>query len=247
MKSSRTPLKNAVTNITNVIGDLQTNLTSGELSDALDKVATGFGNLVEKASEIIVAVLPKILEGLGWILDHGDTIASLIAAIGAGFAVFKVASIINGVVVAIKGLEGGLIASAAAQKLVNTAMAANPMMLIITLVATLVAAIVGFVATNEDARAAVVNAWNIVKDTVGKVVGEIAKFFTETIPNALNKVVDFVKDNWQDILLFLANPFAGAAKLLYEHCETFRNIVDNIASFFQELPGGNLGRNPGGG
>ena len=232
-----TPLKNAVTNITNVIGDLQTDLTSGELSGALDKVATGFGNLVEKASEIIVAVLPKILEGLGWIADHGDTIASLLAAIGAGFAVFKVASIINGVVTAIQGLTAAEVALNAIQKLVNITMAANPMMLIITLVATLVAAIVGFVATNEDARAAVVNAWNIVKDTVGKVVGEIAKFFTETIPNALSKVVDFVKDNWQDILLFLANPFAGAAKLLYEHCETFRNIVDNIASFFQELPG----------
>jgi len=232
-----TPLKNAVTNITNVIGDLQTDLTSGELSGALDKVATGFGNLVEKASEIIVAVLPKILEGLGWIADHGDTIASLLAAIGAGFAVFKVASIINGVVTAIQGLTAAEVALNAIQKLVNITMAANPMMLIITLVATLVAAIVGFVATNEDARAAVVNAWNIVKDTVGKVVGEIAKFFTETIPNALSKVVDFVKDNWQDILLFLANPFAGAAKLLYEHCETFRNIVDNIASFFRELPG----------
>lgn len=232
-----TPLKNAVTNITNVIGDLQTDLTSGELSGALDKVATGFGNLVEKASEIIVAVLPKILEGLGWIADHGDTIASLLAAIGAGFAVFKVASIINGVVTAIQGLTAAEVALNAIQKLVNITMAANPMMLIITLVATLVAAIVGFVATNEDARAAVVNAWNIVKDTVGKVVGEIAKFFTETIPNALSKVVDFVKDNWQDILLFLANPFAGAAKLLYEHCETFQNIVDNIASFFRELPG----------
>ena len=232
-----TPLKNAVTNITNVIGDLQTDLTSGELSGALDKIATGFGNLVEKASEIIVAVLPKILEGLGWIADHGDTIASLLAAIGAGFAVFKVASIINGVVTAIQGLTAAEVALNAIQKLVNITMAANPMMLIITLVATLVAAIVGFVATNEDARAAVVNAWNIVKDTVGKVVGEITKFFTETIPNALSKVVDFVKDNWQDILLFLANPFAGAAKLLYEHCETFRNIVDNIASFFQELPG----------
>lgn len=232
-----TPLKNAVTNITNVIGDLQTDLTSGELSGAFDKIATGFGNLVEKASEIIVAVLPKILEGLGWIADHGDTIASLLAAIGAGFAVFKVASIINGVVTAIQGLTAAEVALNAIQKLVNITMAANPMMLIITLVATLVAAIVGFVATNEDARAAVVNAWNIVKDTVGKVVGEIAKFFTETIPNALSKVVDFVKDNWQDILLFLANPFAGAAKLLYEHCETFRNIVDNIASFFRELPG----------
>ena len=232
-----TPLKNAVTNITNVIGDLQTDLTSGELSGALDKVATGFGNLVEKASEIIVAVLPKILEGLGWIADHGDTIASILAAIGAGFAVFKVASIINGVVTAIQGLTAAEVALNTIQKLVNMTMAANPMMLIITLVATLVAAIVGFVATNENARTAVVNAWNVVKDTVGKVVGEIAKFFTETIPNALSKVVDFVKDNWQDILLLLANPFAGAVKLLYEHCESFRNIVDNIASFFKELPG----------
>lgn len=232
-----TPLKNAVTNITNVIGDLQTDLTSGELSGALDKIATGFGNLVEKASEIIVAVLPKILEGLGWIADHGDTIASILAAIGAGFAVFKVASIINGVVTAIQGLTAAEVALNTIQKLVNVTMAANPMLLIITLVATLVAAIVGFVATNENARTAVVNAWNVVKDTVGKVVGEIAKFFTETIPNALSKVVDFVKDNWQDILLFLVNPFAGAAKLLYEHCESFRNIVDNIASFFQELPG----------
>ena len=232
-----TPLKNAVTNITNVIGDLQTDLTSGELSGALDKIATGFGNLVEKASEIIVAVLPKILEGLGWIADHGDTIASILAAIGAGFAVFKVASIINGVVTAIQGLAAAEVALNTIQKLVNVTMAANPMMLIITLVATLVAAIVGFVATNENARTAVVNAWNVVKDTIGKVVGEIAKFFTETIPNALSKVVDFVKDNWQDILLLLANPFAGAVKLLYEHCESFRNIVDNIASFFQELPG----------
>ena len=232
-----TPLKNAVTNITNVIGDLQTDLTSGELSGALDKIATGFGNLVEKASEIIVAVLPKILEGLGWIADHGDTIASILAAIGAGFAVFKVASIINGVVTAIQGLTAAEVALNTIQKLVNVTMAANPMMLIITLVATLVAAIVGFVATNENARTAVVNAWNVVKDTIGKVVGEIAKIFTETIPNALSKVVDFVKDNWQDILLLLANPFAGAVKLLYEHCESFRNIVDNIASFFQELPG----------
>ena len=232
-----TPLKNAVTNITNVIGDLQTDLTSGELSGALDKIATGFGNLVEKASEIIVAVLPKILEGLGWIADHGDMIASILAAIGAGFAVFKVASIINGVVTAIQGLTAAEVALNTIQKLVNVTMAANPMMLIITLVATLVAAIVGFVATNENARTAVVNAWNVVKDTIGKVVGEIAKFFTETIPNALSKVVDFVKDNWQDILLLLANPFAGAVKLLYEHCESFRNIVDNIASFFQELPG----------
>lgn len=232
-----TPLENAVTNITSVIGDLQTDLTSGELSDALDKIATGFGNLVEKASEIIVAVLPDILEGLGWISDHGSTIASVLAGIGAAFAVFKVASVINGVIVALKGMEGGLVAASAAQKLVNAAMAANPAMLWVTIIATVVAALVGFVATNEDAKKAVINAWNIIKETAGQIAGEVAVFFTETIPTALGKAVDFVKENWQDIVLLIVNPFAGAAKLLYEHCESFRNVVDNIASFFRELPG----------
>lgn len=233
----QTPLENAVTNITSVIGDLQTDLTSGELSDALDKIATGFGNLVEKASEIVVAVLPDILEGLGWISDHGSTIASVLAGIGAAFAVFKVASVINGVIVALKGMEGGLVAASAAQKLVNAAMAANPAMLWVTIIATVVAALVGFVATNEDAKKAVINAWNIVKETAGQIAGAVAGFFTETIPTALGKAVDFVKENWQDIVLLIVNPFAGAAKLLYEHCESFRNVVDNIASFFRELPG----------
>jgi TP901 family phage tail tape measure protein len=231
------PLKNAVTNVTNVIGDLQTDLTSGNLSETLDSIATGFGNLVEGASEVAVDVLPKVLEGLGWIAEHGNTIMSVLGGIGAGFAVFKVVSTINGVITALKGMEAGLVAAEGAQKLVNAAMASNPTMLIVTGIITLVAAIVGFIATNETARTAVINAWNTVKSTLGGIVDSIAKFFTETIPNAFNTVVDFVKGNWQDILIFIANPFIGGLNLLYKHSEGFRNVVDNIASFFQQLPG----------
>lgn len=45
--------------------------------------------MVEKASEIVAAVLPTLLEGLGWIADNGDAIVSVLAGIGAGFAALK--------------------------------------------------------------------------------------------------------------------------------------------------------------
>lgn len=236
----KTPLTNAVENVTEVIGQLQTDLTDGSLSGALEKIATGFGNMVEKASEIVAAVLPTLLEGLGWIADNGETIVSVLAGIGAGFVAFKVASVINAVVAALTSFKAAATAGAAVQWLVNAAMAANPIMLVVTLVATLVAAIVGFIATNEDARAALVNVWEAIKTAIGTVVEKIVTFFTETIPNAFNKVINFVKSNWQGLLLLLVNPFAGAFKLLLglrtAAEEGITQLVTNVVTFFSELP-----------
>lgn len=244
----KTPLTNAVENITEVIGQLQTDLTDGSLSGALEKIATGFGNMVEKASEIVAAILPTLPEGLGWIADNGETIVSVLAGIGAGFAVFKVATLINTVITAMQGFKAAVAAAQVVQALMNVTMAANPIILVVTLIAVLVAAIVGFIATNEDARAALVNVWEAIKTAIGTVVEKIVTFFTETIPNAFNKVINFVKsNNWQGLLLLLVNPFAGAFKLLYDNCEGFRNIINNlveqiksafngVVNFLKELP-----------
>ena len=244
----KTPLTNAVENITEVIGQLQTDLTDGSLSGALEKIATGFGNMVEKASEIVAAILPTLLEGLGWIADNGETIVSVLAGIGAGFAVFKVATLINTVITAMQGFKAAVAAAQVVQALMNVTMAANPIILVVTLIAVLVAAIVGFIATNEDARAALVNVREAIKTAIGTVVEKIVTFFTETIPNAFNKVINFVKsNNWQGLLLLLVNPFAGAFKLLYDNCEGFRNIINNlveqiksafngVVNFLKELP-----------
>lgn len=243
----KTPLTNAVENITEVIGKLQNDLTDGSLSGALDKIATGFGNLVEKASEIVAAVLPALLKGLGWIADNGEAIVSILTGIGVGFAAFKVASLIQGVVTAFKAFKLANEGATVAQWAMNAAMNANPIVFVVTLVAGLVAAIVTFIATNENARAAFVNVWEGIKTAIGSVVEGIVTFFTETIPNAFNQVIDFVKGNWQGLLLLLVNPFAGAFKLLYDNCEGFREIINNLVEkikmafnggvdFLKELP-----------
>lgn len=235
----KTPLTNAIENVTAVVGDLQGDLTDGSLSGALEKIATGFGNLVEKASEIVAAVLPSILEGLGWIADNGETIVSILAGIGAGFVAFKVATLINAATTALQGFKMATAAAQVVQALMNATMAANPIILIATLIAVVVAAIIGFIATNEDARTALVNVWEKVKSVVQNAVDAIVGFF--------NKVVNFIKDNWQGLLLFLVNPFAGAFKLIYDNCEWFREVVNTIVEkvkaafqgvviFLQDLP-----------
>lgn len=241
------PFSQAAEGIQTNLADLANEISNGGMGDAIDRIAEGFGNLVTKATEVVTAALPKVLEGLAWIADNGEAIVSVLAGIGAGFAVFKVASLIQGVVSAFQAFKLANEGATIAQWAMNAAMNANPIVLIVTLVAGLVAAIVTFIATNEDARAALVNVWEAIKTAIGTVVEGIVTFFTETIPNAFNQVIDFVKGNWQGLLLLLVNPFAGAFKLLYDNCEGFRNIINNlveqiktafngVVTFLKELP-----------
>ena len=62
--------------------------------------------------------------------------------------------------------------------------------------------------------------------------------FRNFVTEWFNKIVDFVKNNWQDMLLMLVNPFAGAFNMLYNNCEGFRNFIDKwvniIKNFFKE-------------
>lgn len=254
----KTPLTNAVENITEVIGQLQTDLTDGSLSGALEKIATGFGNMVEKASEIVAAVLPTLLEGLGWIADNGDAIVSVLAGIGAGFAAFKVASLIQGVVSAFQAFKLANEGATIAQWAMNAAMNANPIILIVTLVAGLVAAIVTFIATNEDARAAIANVWGKIKNAIEVVVTAIVKFFTQTMPDSFAKVIEFlanivakIEAAFNGVVTFLQqlpskiwNAIISTVDAIREWAlglrtaaeEGITQLVTNVVTFFSELP-----------
>lgn len=254
----KTPITNAVDNIITVIGNLQNDLTDGSLSGALEKIATGFGNMVEKASEIVAAVLPAILEGLGWIADNGEAVVSILAGIGAGFAAFKVASLIQTVVTAFQAFKVANEGATIAQWAMNAAMNANPIVLIITLVAGLVAAVVTFIATNEDARAAIAAVWEKIKAAIEVVVTAIVKFFTQTLPSAFAQVIEFlgnivsqIKEAFNGVVTFLQqlpskiwNAIVSTVDAIREWAlglktaaeEGITQLVTNVVTFFSELP-----------
>lgn len=165
---------------------------------------------------------------LNFLVDNGNLIVSIIAGIASGFVAWNVASMIMTVITAIKGFVTALQAGKTAMQALNIAMNANPFVLIATLIAGVVAALITLWNTNENFRNGVIKIWENVKEFISGVVTAIVEFFTVTIPNAFNAVIEFVKTNWQALLMFLVNPFAGAFKLLYDNCEGFRNVVDNM-------------------
>lgn len=161
------------------------------------------------------------------IIDYGPVIISTLSGIAAGFVAWNITSLISG----ISGIVSGAKNMADVFPLVAKAMqalSANPIGAVTTLVATLATTIITLWNTNEEFRNGVIEIWDRIKEGIGNAVDGIVHFFTVTVPQAFNKVLDFVKTNWQGLLLLLVNPFAGAFKLLYDNFEGFRNAVNNL-------------------
>ena len=210
-----------------------------ELKPVISDVIKEVKGKIPEVKTLVLAVVSKVKDFISFMSRNGTQIISIIAGIAAGMLAWNVVTMIQGLVEAIKVWKATTEGVTIAQKILNTVMAANPIGIVITVVAALVAALVTLFATNEDFRNKVIAVWEAVKEAASKVFGAIADFFTVTIPNAFNGFINFIKSNWQALLLLIVNPFAGAFKLLYDNCGAFREFVDNfvqnIKQFFQNL------------
>jgi phage-related protein len=220
------------------------------------KVREGFNQLLQKILELVGDVdmeaftskieegfkvltddvLPAVKDGLGWILDNKDSIIAGLAGIAAGFVAFKVVSLIQGVVGAIKAFKAANEGATVAQWLLNVAMNANPIGIIVALIAGLVAAFVVLWKKSDSFRNFWIGLWDKIKEGCAKAIEGIGKFFTETIPNFFKGVIEWVKKNWKTLLLIMINPFAGLFKYFYENNSKFKEFVDNAVKWIKELP-----------
>lgn len=199
-----------------------------------EKLGAAFQGLTDKIRD---EVLPKAIEFVNSLDTQkiSDAITGLIdkiqqfipVIVGATTAIvsYKAAMAISGLM---EKLKSATQAQTAAQALLNAVTSANPFVLLASLVAAVITALVTLYLTNDEFREKVNAAWTAIKETIGNCVSAVVEFFTVTIPGAFNAVIDFVKTNWQGLLLLLVNPFVGAFKLLYDNCEGFRNTVNNL-------------------
>lgn len=198
-----------------------------ELKPVISDVIKEVKGKIPEVKTLVLAVVSKVKDFISFMSRNGTQIISIIAGIAAGMLAWNVVTMIQELVAAIKVWKATTEGVTIAQNIV------------ITVVAALVAALVTLFATNEDFRNKVIAVWEAVKEAASKVFGAIADFFTVTIPNAFNGFINFIKSNWQALLLLIVNPFAGAFKLLYDNCGAFREFVDNfvqnIKQFFQNL------------
>ncbi|WP_418544641.1 phage tail protein [Hominenteromicrobium sp.] len=170
------------------------------------------------------------------VLDNGDTIISVIAGIATGFVAWNVASIIQGVVGAIKAFQAANEGATIAQAALNLVMNANPIGIVITAVAALAASVIALWHTNDDFRNAVISAWEKIKDTISNAVASIKTFFTETIPNAARTAVKWfqsipeqMREVGRNLLTGLWNGISDKVAWLKQQVS---GIVDRIKSWF---------------
>lgn len=170
----------------------------GELISGISTASPGVQAIIG------TAILPHILKIV-------DTVGKI------GGAVSSVASVVGGAINGVIGIGGKLMGGIS--KLWALLMS-NPITQVITVVGLLVAAFVALWNTSEDFRNFWIGLWENLKNVVSTAVDAIVGFFSG--------IVDFIKNNWQGILLMIVNPFTGAFKLIYDNCEAFRNFVDGL-------------------
>lgn len=210
-------------------------------SESAKEAGESFGVSLAPVVAKVAQYISSLIKGFSG-LDSGTkqiilTIAGIVAVLAPALIIAgKVFNLISVVTQAMGMLKAATFAQTAVQYGLNTALLASPITWIVLGIAALVATFAILWTKCEGFRNFWINLWNGIKTVAGNVVSAVAGFFTKTIPDAFNAVLNWVKSNWQGLLLLIVNPFAGAFKLVYDNCAGFRNFIngfiDGIKNFF---------------
>lgn len=215
-------------------------------------VAASIGQLVGDAFNAAAPFVEKLastLQSLGdWAIGNGDAIRTIIAGIAGGFAAFKTASLISAAVTALKSFDAAAKIAAAGQWVLNAAMNANPIVLVVTAIAALVSALVWFFTQTETGRKAwaaftsfLSSAWQSVVSFVTGLGQNIANFFTQTIPNAIQSVIQWFQQLPSAIGTALSNLITSigtwAVSFGQSALQAGQQFLTNLGTFLMQLPG----------
>lgn len=199
---------NALSALGGAFASIATTIAPGlqGLSDA-GSIGTTVGDAFNGAAGIIQALADKLTQFGDWVNANAEPISGALIAIGGGFAAFKVASVISAVVSALQGFSLASTAASIGQWALNAAMNANPVMILVTAIGALVAALVWFFTQTETGR-------------------QIWSQFTAFLGNCVNNIIAFFQSLPGRIGAFFQNAADGA-----------RNTWNSAVDWFKGLPG----------
>lgn len=210
-------IADAVTAISTGIGSFL-NYVSGFAPGLLTTISEGVKTFLGAFSAVAGTIIQGIAEALGFIVGHLNVIGPLLIGVATAIATFKVALLVTSVIDTFKNALNSLSvvtkAMQVAQLALNAAMSANPIALIISLTLALVAAVVSFIATNEEARAKIIEMWESIKAAMGAAIEWItAKFeaFIGWCEEAIETVSRWIS-NIEGFFSDLVNDPLGTAK-----------------------------------
>ncbi len=271
------PLQNAASKLTEFF---QKASESGVLKDALDKLSESAGTLIEGISEMVVNLLPPLMNLISWMIDNSGLLSVALGGIVAAMLAIKAVNFVSEIGDTFTQMQsfGGKIldvasnldfmrikevaltvaqgAVTAAQWLMNAAMSANPIGLVITAIGALVAGFILLWNNCEGFRNFWIGLWENVQAAFSVAWEAILNFFTETIPEAWNSFVAFFTETIPNFVANIGDWFGKLPKLLnavlklaleqiiqwgadlWNFASTeVPKFISQVITFFSELPG----------
>ncbi|MFY1717682.1 tape measure protein [Bifidobacterium breve] len=189
-----------------------------------------------------------ILQSVGtFVQQNADWMQALAIAVMAGYGAFQLFSIIQTVVGFIKAFSVAETAATAAQWLLNAAMSANPIMILVVAIAALVAGLVWFFTQTEAGRQLwaeftgfLQSKWQYITDFFQTTWQNITQWFSDAaanIQNGWNALTAFIGSIPGRIQVF----FAGIGQWFANKFDEARNGItsafNNAVSFVASIPG----------
>ena len=218
------------------------------VSDLTSFAATIADNASPVVSEFLTTVqdfgneLSETLQpAVKWFVDNLPTIlpvlGGLLTTIGLLTLATNAQAIATGVMTAAQTAQATATSLlSGAQGALNAVMSANPIAIVVALIAGLVVAIMGLWATSEDFRNFVTGMFETIRTTAETVVNKLVEFFTVTIPQGIATLQQWFENMKQKAL----DVFESARSKASEFTESVRTfftvtIPSAIASFFVSL------------
>ena len=225
-----------------------------EIEKAVEKIKEIISGLMRKITEDI---LPKVKEALKWISEHLPEIEAGAVGIAVAFATWKFVSLITAVSTALAGMSAAEVLAAAKTWLLNTALMANPIGLIVAAIAGLVTAFVILWNKSEAFRNFWTGLWESITLWVSNTVTQIGEFFTnlwndiketfapviQWFKDIFSKAWNVIKEAWSKVKEFFSGVWNGITAVFLivgtwfgnkftEAWTNIKNAFSSVKSFF---------------
>lgn len=193
---------NGIINLVKKVGESMPNLTNA-IRTVVDYVQQNAGGAVD----VIKEALKWLIDNIPAVTGVLDSLSPAIIAIGVAFATWKFLNTVKSVTGLLK--TDFLNAIFNVSKAINL-LSGNPIMLIVSAIAALVAGFLYLWNTSEDFRNFWIGLWDTVKTAAGTVVDGVVTFFTETIPEAFNGFVEACQSVAESVAVFFTETIPQA-------------------------------------
>lgn len=249
ISNAKTAISRGVAELISKVNEGLQNAGIGSISDIISEK----GKNIEKVLKAVAEQIPKIIE---WVVKNKDSLISLAEVIATVVGAYKLYEL---TLLAIKGIQfvssisGTILAFAKlipciksvkdAMILLNMVISVNPIALVVTAISSLVAGFIYLWNTSEGFRNFWIGLWEKIKQGTSVAVENITKFFTETLPNSIESMIEWFKNLPQkmyEVFWDFFQPIEDAFWDIYEKVtaiieEAAEKVTDYIKTTWQKI------------